>query len=229
MASRRPERHSARRWGELRAPAGRQSRVRPHPTQKAQARAVALWEAASPATAHPYAEAKGLSLEGLRVAGGRLFIPMRDLATGELWNVQTIAPDGLKRFLPDARTAGLCWGRGEPGRVLALAEGMATAAAINAATGLCAIAAMTAANLEAVARAMRRRWGAATIIVGADLDPVGEAKAADAARAMSGLIARPPHPSGAPPRGWDFDDALQDMGPDAVRAAFASPAHPERN
>lgn len=164
-----------------------------------QARARALWKAATPATSHPYADAKGLSLTGLRSQAGRLLVPMRDLATGELWNAQAIGPDGFKRFLPGARTAGLCWGRGLPGHTLALAEGMATAAAIHAATGLCAIAAITAANLEAVARVMRRRWPAATIIVGVDLDPVGETKASDAARAVSGLIARPPHPSGAPP------------------------------
>ena len=154
---------------------------------------------------------------------------MRDLATAALWNVQTIAADGLKRFHPGARTTGLCWGRGAPGDMLALSEGMATAAAIHAATGLCSVAAMTAGNLEVVARAMRRRWPAAAIIVGADLDPVGEAKAANAARAVAGLIARSPHPSGAPPRGWDFDDALRAMGPYAVRAAFAMPAHLERN
>jgi putative DNA primase/helicase len=188
-----------------------------------------LWGASRPATRHPYAERKGLSLEGLRQQGGRLLVPMIDLATGERWNVQRIMPDGVRLFAKDARTAGLCWGRGAPGDVLALSEGMATAAAIHAATGLCSIAAMTAGNLEAVARAMRQRWPAATIIVGADLDPVGEAKAAGAARDVSGMIARPPYPSGAPPRGWDFDDALRAMGPDAVRAAFALPAQPIGN
>ncbi len=196
---------------------------------EAQTGAIALWESASPATAHPYADAKGLSLVGLRSDSGRLLVPMRDLATGALWNVQAMATDGCKRFLPGARTAGLCWGRGAPGDTLALCEGMATAAAIHAATGLCSIAAMTAGNLEAVARAMRTRWPCAAIIVCADLDPLGEAKAADAARVVGGLVARPPHLSGAPPRGWDFDDALRAKGPDAVCAAFAQPAQPIRN
>lgn len=195
----------------------------------AQARALALWEAATPATVHPYASAKGLALDGLRVAGGNLLVPMRDLATGALWNVQRIPPEprGTKRFSADARVSGTCWGRGAPGATLALAEGMATAAALHAATKACSVAAMTAGNLLAVALAMRRRWPEAAIIVGADMDPAGKAKATEAARAISGRVARPPHPLGDPPNGWDFDDALRTMGADAVRAAFASAAYPD--
>lgn len=199
------------------------SRAREHAGHlQAQTRAAAVWEAATPATRHPYADAKAMHLAALRVDGARLLVPMRELVTGALWNLQTIAPDGVKRFLPGARTAGRCWGRGAPGETLALCEGVATAAAIHAATGLCAIAAMSACNLETVARAMRRRWPAAAIVVGADLDDVGIAKAAHAACAVGGMVAHPPHPPGDPPHGWDFDDALRAMGAAAVRRAIVS-------
>lgn len=185
--------------------------------------ALALWRGAEgDCGAHPYLVAKRLGPAGFRRVGAALLVPMRDPFTGELWNVQRIAPDGGKRFQPGARVAGLAWGLGEPGPTLALCEGAATAAAVHAATGLCTLAAMTKANLGAVAAAMRRRWPSARLIIGADLDADGggERAALEAVAAVGGLVALPPVPDGWTGPAWDYADLWTAGEPGPVRAAF---------
>ena len=55
--------------------------------------------AATPCTQHAYTTAKGVQCHGVKVnAAGALIVPMRDTA-GKLHSLQTITPDGDKRFL----------------------------------------------------------------------------------------------------------------------------------
>jgi len=55
--------------------------------------AVALWDAASDTGESPYLTRKGVQGHGVRFApDGVLLVPLRD-AAGQLWNVQTIAPE----------------------------------------------------------------------------------------------------------------------------------------
>lgn len=208
---------------ELAAGEALRAREREERYGKAQTAALALWRGSPAASdAHPYLVAKRMTAGGLRRDGRSLLVPMKDLATGALWNVQRIGPDGAKRFTPGARVAGLAWGRGEPGPTVALCEGVATAAAVHAATGLCALAAMTKANLGEVALAMRRRWPDARLIVGADRDPDGggEAAARAAALAAGGLVTLPPEPIGGAGEGLDFADLWERGEAAAIRAAF---------
>lgn len=196
--------------------------------EQATTRCKALWRAATPdCEAHPYLAAKRLNTPGLRARGGALLVPMRD-RQGRLWNVQRIGPDGAKRFMPGARLDGLAWGAGEPGPVLAIGEGMATMAAVHAVTGLPMRAAMSLANLAPLACIMRHEYGPdATLILCADMDVgtpgnPGLAAANAAARAVGGLVARPPRPPGWPDgMGWDFADTwAAPAGATLIRAAL---------
>ena len=189
---------------------------------------LALWQAARPASAaHCYLAAKRMNPAGLRAHGAAVLIPMHD-AAGRLWSLQSIFPDGSKRFARGGRCDGMIWQRGEPGETIAIGEGVATMAAVHAATGLSVAAAFTAGNLAAAARAVRKQWPAARLILCADDDAgrspnVGMDAANAAARTVGGLVARPPKPPGWPEgKGWDFADTWNaPHGAEAIRRAFA--------
>ena len=190
-------------------------------------RCLTIWEAAKSASAaHGYLVAKRMAPDGLRECGAALLVPMTD-AAGRLWSLQSIFPDGNKRFAKDGRVEGMMWRRGDPGAVIALGEGVATMAAVHAATGLCSVAAFSAGNLAAAAHAVRAQWPAAMMILCAD-DDVGNVpnKGLDAAnaaaRVVGGLVARPPRPPGwREGDGWDFADTMTATGgAEAIRRAL---------
>jgi len=162
-----------------------------------------LWANASRADpAHPYLVAKALEPFGIRQAGRDLLVPMVDPGF-RLWNVQRIRPDGFKLFGKDARTAGLFWPHGvhlSDGRPsagpLVIGEGFATMAAVHSATGFGVVAAMSARNLETVARAMRKLFPTRELVIAADDDRhlsenIGLGVARKAAQAVGGVVATP--------------------------------------
>ena len=174
----------------------------------AAAQAAEQWAQASEEGQSPYLVRKGVQGHGVRFAGGGvLLVPMRD-AAGELWNVQTIKPerpaDGgpEKLFLRGGRKSGLLhWcGSPEAAPVLLIAEGYATAATVHEATSRPVAVAFDAGNLAHVAKAIRRAYPAALIVLCADDDRETEAKtgrnpgrekATEAARSVRGAIAWP--------------------------------------
>lgn len=172
--------------------------------EEAAARCAAdLWANASRADpAHPYLVAKALEPFGIRQAGRDLLVPMVDSGF-RLWNVQRIRPDGLKLFGKDARTAGLFWPHGvhmQDGRpsagALVIGEGFATMAAVHSAAGFGVVAAMSARNLETVARAMRKLFPTRELVIAADDDRnltenIGLGAARKAAQAVGGVVATP--------------------------------------
>ncbi|MEZ5784729.1 MAG: toprim domain-containing protein [Rhizobiaceae bacterium] len=178
-------------------------------------------DAHAPDPTHAYLKSKGISPFGIRQRGDALLVPMVDRFF-RLWSMQSIFPDGRKRFLSGGRTDGLFWphgahfadGRPSPGPLI-IGEGFATMAAIHIATGYGVIAAMSAFNLEAVAFAMRAQFPDRTLIIAADDDRhlknnIGLTVAIKAAAAVNGLMATPLPPAGAEPcftgRGLDFAD-----------------------
>jgi putative DNA primase/helicase len=148
---------------------------------------------------HGYLVAKNMTGEGLRQQGNLLLVPMRDL-NGRLWNLQRIAPDGAKRFLKGGRVKGLLWMPVMPKRSICIGEGVATMAAVRAATELPVAAAMSANNLLIVSQAIHSRWPEFDIIVCADDDAssaenTGVIAAMAAAEAVGGRLAIPPRRS----------------------------------
>ena len=121
--------------------------------QQARQTAAALWQAAAPATQHEYLARKGIQPHGARCDGLRLVIPLRDV-DGTLHSLQTIAPDGDKRFMPGGRVAGCYHSMGKPQGVLVVCEGFATGASIHEATGhAVAVASLAIASGNGIASA----------------------------------------------------------------------------
>ena len=187
--------------------------------EEAAARCAAdLWTNASRADpVHPYLVAKALEPFGIRQAGRDLLVPMVDPGF-RLWNVQRIRPDGFKLFGKDARTASLFWphglhmldGRPSAGPLI-IGEGFATMAAVHAATGFGVVAAMSARNLETVARAMRKLFPARELVIAADDDRhltenIGLGAARKAAQAVGGVVATPRPETCAADSSADFAD-----------------------
>jgi putative DNA primase/helicase len=174
----------------------------------AQTRAQSLWAQALPPMDHPYLIAKGVGAHGIRQHNEQLLIPLRD-GDGALWNVQTIGPDGTKRFLAGGRKRGLYHAiGGAVGGELSVAEGYATAASVHAATGLPIAVAFDCGNLLPVAKVLRAKYPAAIITICADNDVSthgnpGLTAARAAAVAIGGRVAIPPEPFN------DFNDVMQ--------------------
>ncbi len=166
-----------------------------HRQTEAAAIALALWEAAAPAVAHPYLTAKGVKPYAIRADGHQLFVPMRD-AGGKLHSLQTIASDGIKRFMPGGRVKACYHAIGKPSGRLIVCEGYATGATLHQATGDAVAIAFNAGNLQAVAVALRSKYPCLTIIIAADDDwktpgNPGLTAARQAAQAVGGKVAVP--------------------------------------
>lgn len=194
--------------------------------QAAQQTALARWNAAWDAQFHPYCKAKGIKLHGLRTErDGTLLVPMED-AHGVLHSLQTIAPDGTKRFLAGGRVRGCFHAMGTLGRALVICEGMATGRSIHECTSLPVACAFSAGNLAPVAHALHQRYPHLALLIAADDDHTTEGNpgltaARAAALAVGGTVVVPLFPSDRPRKATDFNDLCLLAGADAVRACFA--------
>lgn len=187
---------------------------------------------------HPYLVRKGVAAHGTRVdPDGNLVLPLLDVATGDIWSLETISPEGTKRFLPGGKKQGLCFPIGEPGPVVVIAEGFATAASIHAATGIQTIVAFDAGNLEPVARAIRAARPGVLMVIAADndcetLQPVENPgvhfgrRAAAAARAGLAVPSWPEDHEKAGKKG-DWNDIALALGDDPVADAIFDAIPPE--
>ena len=196
--------------------------------QQASETAAALWSQADAVTAHPYLGRKGIQPHGVKVFADKLLIPMRDTA-GKLHSLQTIVPDGDKRFHPGGRVKGCYHAIGKPADLLIACEGYATGASIHESTGHAVAVAFNAGNLEPVAVALRAKYPDLKIIVAADDDHLtegnpGMTKAKAAARAVGGLVAVPSFPAGRGDKDTDFNDLHQLAGADVVRGCIEAAA-----
>ena len=183
------------------------------------------WQAASTACAHPYLSFKGVRAYGIRQDGETLLVPLRDTA-GKLHSLQTIAPDGEKRFKGRMKGCFHPIGCKPPAVCLVIAEGYATGASIHEATGWPVAVAFNAGNLGPVAVALHKAYPALTLVMAADDDHLTEGNpgltaAKQAALAVGGSVVVPQFPAGRPDKATDFNDLAALIGLDAVRACFS--------
>ena len=183
------------------------------------------WEEAPSCQSHPYLQAKGVQSFSLRQElGGDLLVPITN-STGEILSLQTINPDGTKRFLQDGATRGNFCLIGKPETQIVVCEGYATGASIHEATGMAVAVAFNAGNLEAVALNLRGQYRDITLILAADDDyskPVnlGFTKAQEAAVKVGGLFAIPTFSNDRQPQWTDFNDLHVQEGLAAVQRCF---------
>lgn len=191
-----------------------------------------MWRGACKADpAHGYLASKRLPAFGIRQHGDALLVPMVDCGF-RLWNVQRVYPNGRKLFLSGGRTDGLFWSHGafvQDGRPsagpLVIGEGYATMAAVHHATGQGVVAALSARNLETVARAMRKLFPSRAMIIAADDDRhlsenIGLQAAQRAAGSIGALLATP-LPLGPESRSADSGTDFADIAPAEVAVRIA--------
>ena len=156
---------------------------------------------------HPYLVKKGIKAHNARADGeGRLLIPICSDGHNKITSLQTISPDGEKRFLAGGAVAGGWYHIGSiyEAEHVCIAEGFATAASINEATGLPVAIAFNAGNLKSTAIAVRNIVGlkcAITICADLDNSETGEIKANEAAKEVGARVVVSPTVS-------DFNDAV---------------------
>ena len=135
------------------------------------------WEQAKEAQInHPYLVKKGINslaiTKYLRQEQDNLLIPAKQF--GSLQGLQTISPDGEKRFNKDATLGGSSmmfgtWGKAKKDKEIVLVEGVATGASIHLATGKSVIVCFSANNLEKVAKNLAKQTDL-HVMIGADND-----------------------------------------------------------
>ncbi|NWB48251.1 toprim domain-containing protein [Pseudomonas gingeri] len=193
--------------------ARRQREAEQHQRQQQAAEKANRWwrNARRAAPDHPYLVAKVVRPHGLRQRGDDLLIPL--YLDGRLVNLQRIAPDGAKRFLPGGRVKGTYSPLGiiEPGSQLCICEGWATAASLHQHGGYVVAAAMNSGNLTPAAMGLRARYPDQAIVIAGDDDRLtdgnpGRKAANTAAVAVGGQVAFPEWPEGAPDDLTDFND-----------------------
>jgi putative DNA primase/helicase len=197
---------------------------------------------------HPYLIRKGLAgVEGLRevhasqmqeilgyqpksrkgetLAGRLLVVPVKK--GDELTTVELIDSAGHKAFLRGRGTAsGGFWpAQGLPdgdgtGLTILVGEGIATVVSAREASGHLVIAALASGNLPAAAKAMRKRYPAATLGLLADLGK-GQKDAEEAARATGSALVLPEFGPDRPEGATDFNDLHAHRGLEAVAECIA--------
>ena len=128
---------------------------------------------------NPYLQAKGVPAFGVREdLDGTLLVPVMTVDK-ELRGLQTISPDGEKRFMYGMEKNGNFHMIAEPGKdpskdlaqgEIILAEGYATGATLHMATEKPVAVAFDAGNLEPVAKKLREKFPNAAITICADND-----------------------------------------------------------
>jgi len=191
-----------------------------------------IWEEASPAPEdHGYLVKKGipqaakvlrlyhgpLILRGMPCEGA-LIVPAY-AEDGQLATLAFIGLDGEKRFLSGGKKGGAMMMLGAdptPEGVICVAEGVATASSIEAATTYPVAVAFDAGNLQAVATIIKKRHPAARLLICADNDHHEDGKvntgfeaALKAAHEVGGLVACPELMGGVK---TDFNDLAQGPG-----------------
>ena len=170
-----------------------------------------------PDALHPYLDAKGLTAvgtTGLRFHLDKLVIPVR--WNDKIISLQTITPEGIKRFWPGAPVKGGAFEMLRPrSAVTAVCEGLATGLAIyQSVRNASVIVAFDAGNLLPVIERMRP---SGSVVVCADNDHGTQAKrgfnpgiekATNAAELIGAGVA---YPKGI--EGTDFCDWLKEVGP----------------
>lgn len=201
----------------------RESREREAQHQKRQENATldarGRWARAAPVNGegNPYLLRKNVAPYGTRCEGDNLLVPIYD-RHGLIMSLQSIAPDGSKLFHAGAPVRGGAFTLGDAtDGPLVIAEGFATGATIQAATGFQVIVGFSKGALVSTAAAARRRFPDRLLIVAADSN--GVEAAAEAAENVDGKLVEPDL-RGA--EGSDFNDQAGHYGLEDVAQTFAA-------
>ncbi|MBW8458642.1 MAG: DUF3987 domain-containing protein [Thiobacillus sp.] len=219
-------------------------------------KSMAIWKAATEAKPdHPYLVQKRVSpvatlreIDAGAVAAilgyapkssgeslaGRLLVAPVKVGDG-LSTLELIDEEGHKSAVYGGAKAGGYWAAQQlhdgDGLTLLIGEGVATVLTAKEASGQPAIAALSAGNLSAVAKAMRERYPSAALVILADLvkaTGAPDSHAVEAAKSVGGKLAIPDFGTDRPDGATDFNDLAELLGAEAVGRAIANAIESER-
>ncbi|WP_171091404.1 VapE domain-containing protein [Usitatibacter rugosus] len=150
-----------------------------------------VWDACQEVHVHPYTTRKKIGTHGARVnATGWLVVPYHNRER-QLQTLQYIAADGTKRFLAGAKAKGSVCIVGElsGAHTVCVAEGFATACAINEASGMPVLVSGSRVTMPEGALIARHFAPNAAIVIFADRGDLSVPM--EAARAVQGRLALP--------------------------------------
>jgi P4 family phage/plasmid primase-like protien len=193
---------------------------------KAAENALLIWEQTSKLTlGHEYVMSKGITPYHARQDNdGAIVLPVF-AADGALQSVQTIRPDGSKKFLYNGKMKGGRLFIGEPanGLPLVLVEGWATGCSIHEATGETVVIGFSGGNLDDVAADIRLHYPDSILRIAGDLDAHGKGLEYAQAAAAAGSPAVVVVPVFSDDReSGDFNDLYQIKGLEAVRLQLSA-------
>jgi len=194
-----------------------------HREENARLEARARWARALPinGVGNGYLERKNIAPYGTRREGDNLLVPIFG-ADGLIQSVQSIPPEagGKKLFHAGVPVKGgtFAIGNAESGPVV-VAEGFATAATVQAATGYLVLIGFSKGALLLTAEIAAQRYPGREIIIAADTNGIEDAQRA--ADAVKGRVVAP-EMMGAD--GTDFNDQAAHYGLEDVAACFATRA-----
>ena len=186
--------------------------------------ALQIWQSSlAPKADFPYLVKKKIAPHLSRSLDNRLVLPLY-APDGTLSSLQYIDERGDKKFLSGGKVAGCYLLLGQPGDVICIAEGFATAASIFEATGHATAIAFSSGNLKATATDMKKKYSGADVIICGDSDAVGSQKATEVAESLGVKLAFPKFESGEQIDGSnpsDFNDLFVLRGSSAVQSQIA--------
>ena len=151
---------------------------------------------------HSYLTKKKIdNADTIRQSGDNLIVPIYNIQN-QIQGLQTITPEGEKRFLEGSRMSAGFHQIGEVKDTIVICEGYATGWSIWRTTGHAVFCAMNAGNIPKVANVVVKKYPHASIIIGADNDSAGKMWAQLAVKEIKkGTIELPPNDFN------DFSDA----------------------
>jgi putative DNA primase/helicase len=187
-------------------------RERKRSAKRAASREIAkiIWKELPPAnSSDPYLTKKGITPHGTRQVlrkrlrelglkfdpvgrGDRFLVVPVFAVTGSLSSLQFISEDGRKTFLTDGVTKNCLFpiGNFNDSKIIIVAEGLATAASVHAATGSPVAAVFYVENLLPVAKSLHEKFLNHRLIIAADNDEsgTGQEQGLAAAEAVGGTL-----------------------------------------
>ena len=163
---------------------------------KVSEKAKMIWDAGKPCDSHPYLDSKNVRSHNLREHNGKLLIPIID-EKGKMWSLQTIMPDGSKRFLSGGRTGGCFFLIGthliKESKKIGFGEGYATCATIFEDQNIPMVVCFNAGNLLSINTKFMESIPNKEFIIYADNDAngIGEKKAIEAAQQSNAEVVMP--------------------------------------
>ena len=168
------------------------------------------WTQAEQVDSHQYLADKGVRSYDLRVDRGALLVPLFNI-DGEMVNIQSIFPNGEKRFTKGGQKKGCFYLLGDVTDTIIFCEGYSTGASIYEATKIAVAICFDAGNLMPVALDLSTQYPNAKILIAGDDDRhnevnTGRIKACETATHVGGSVVFPVFDEHEKDNPTDFND-----------------------